>query len=121
MEVEALLQQTCVIYPFLKATKGNWRNAIYITCDCVVCPYGHNPNCEGYLLSASSDGTPLVLSVERYRAISKEHVDSAECCGKISRRAFEACHSLYLQWHLSSMQDCPLHTCSQVLACSCNI
>ena len=108
MEVEALTQNNCVIYPFLKATKGYWRNANYISCDCTVCPYGHKPCCEGFLMTSNSDGTPYILSVERYRAITKDSIDPAECCGSLSRQAFENCYALYLQWHLSSFQDCPI-------------
>lgn len=120
MEVEALTQHNCMIYPFLKATKGNWRNAIFISCDCIACPYGHVPFCEGFFMTASSDGTPFILSVERYRAITKDSIDPAECCGTMSRQAFEACYSLYLQWQLSSLQDCPLRVLNIATTCSCN-
>ena len=120
MEVEALTQHNCAIYPFLKATKGNWRNAIFVSCDCIACPYGHMPFCEGYFMTASSDGAPFILSVERYRAITKEPIEPAECCGTISRQAFEATYSLYLQWHLSSLQDCPLRALNESATGSCN-
>lgn len=119
MEVEALTQPNCAIYPFLKATKGNWRNAIFISCNCTACPYGHKPCCEGYLMTSNSDGTPYILSVERYRAITKDSIDPAECCGSLSRQAFENSYALYLQWHLSSLQDCPLLVHSQAAAGAC--
>ena len=31
----------CKFYSFLRATGGNWRNAIFISCDCEVCPHEH--------------------------------------------------------------------------------
>ena len=108
MEVEALTQHNCAIYPFLKATKGNWRNAIFISCECTVCPYGRSQPCEGFLMTINSDGSPFILSVEQYRNITAESLDPSECVGQLSRQAFETIYMLYLQWHQESMLDCPL-------------
>lgn len=102
------MQGNCLIYPFLKATKGNWRNAIFISCDCEICPYGHKTVCEGFLMTANPDGAPYILSVEKYRALTKEPFDATECVGFLSRQAFESAYGLYLQWNLPSMQNCPL-------------
>lgn len=114
-----MTQNTCAICPFLKATRGNWRNAIFVPCDCTACPYSHKPVCEGFLLTSNSDGTPYLLSVEKYRSITKEPIDPAECCGTLTRQAFESLYTLYLQWHLASFQDCPLllHSNTAELAC----
>lgn len=114
-----MTKNTCAIYPFVKATKGNWRNAIHISCSCETCPFGHPKVCEGFLMTANSDGTPYILSVEKYRTVTKEPVDPEECCGAMTRQAFEAVYALYLQWHLSSLQDCPLLVHSMTVQSSC--
>ncbi|MBQ7768768.1 MAG: hypothetical protein IJ403_07805 [Oscillospiraceae bacterium] len=70
-------------------------------------------------MTANSDGTPYILSVERYRNITKDSIDPDECCGHLSRQAVENSYALYLQWHLSSLQDCPLLVHSNAAAGSC--
>lgn len=72
-------------------------------------------------MTSSSDGTPYILSVERYRAITKESVDPAECCGAISRQAFESIYYRYLQWQLTSLQECPLRVFNNATTGSCNL
>lgn len=114
-----MIQKNCPTYPFLKATQGNWRNAVFITCNCSACPYGQKAICEGFLLASNADGTPIILSLEKFRSLSTEPIDPAECCGTISRQAFEAMYHLYLQWHLASFETCPLLIHSQKSARNC--
>ena len=31
------MKSSCKIYSFLRAVRGNWRNAIFVSCDCGNC------------------------------------------------------------------------------------
>ena len=34
------MKSSCKIYSFLRAVRGNWRNAIFVSCDCGDCMCG---------------------------------------------------------------------------------
>lgn len=93
----------CKWYPFLQSVRGNWRNAIFI--DCPGCP---RRSCPGFLLTADSEGRLLLLSVDEFQQFSGQRVEKEECRGILSRQAFEAAFSLYLEWNTPSAQDCVL-------------
>ena len=50
--------QILQLYAFLQASRGNWRNAIWI--ECKFCLY-KNQQCDEYLLAADRNGAPLVF------------------------------------------------------------
>lgn len=98
----------CPLYVFLKATKGNWRNAIFIPCSSPACPYAKPSGREGFFLSADDLGQPLLVSVEEYRKCSGEPICTDECCSAIPCQAFLSMYSAYLTWHLPASDSCPL-------------
>lgn len=94
-----------LLYSFLHATGGNWRNAILIECrDCV---YEKNV-CVGYLFTADRDGKPILISVDRFQQITKETVVKEECAAILSKRAFESVYSSWLIWQIDHPQECIL-------------
>lgn len=101
------------ICTFLKATQGNWRNSIYVSCKCESCPYTNEPGCEGFFLSAASTGSPIILSAEEFRTYSGESIDPAECCVQISRTAFEDIFFLFIKWNMPYVQQCPIKVLSE--------
>ena len=101
-------QNYCRLYAFFKAIRGNWRNAIYVSCDQVNCPYGHKPACSGYLMIGNENGQPLVISEADYIRITGEAIEPAECKGTLTRQAFECMYAQYVYWNVTSVQDCPL-------------
>lgn len=118
--MEQEMQRYCKLYAFFKATRGNWRNTIYISCDLTKCPYGHEPACTDYLLTANENGQPLVISVADYIRISGEPVEASECRGRLSRQAFECMYGQYINWHISLLQDCPLPVLGMQLGSCCH-
>lgn len=113
------MQKHCMLYAFFKAVRGNWRNAIYVSCDQISCPYGHYPACKGFLLTANEDGFPLLVSEQDFIALTNEPVEPSECHGTICRQAFESMYTLFLQWHMESPGDCPLRVISRCIAYCC--
>ncbi len=95
-------------YSFLKATQGNWRNSVFVSCGCKTCPYTQEAGCEGYLLSAGSSGAPIILSAEEFQRYSGESVEPEECAAKMSRTAFEDVFYLFIKWNSPYIQQCPL-------------
>ena len=109
----------CKLYAFLKAIRGNWRNAIYVSCNCATCPYGYSPACKGFLLTANEDGCPLVMSEQDFMTLSNESVEPSECWGTISREAFESLYMMFLQWHLEDTGSCPIRILGkQITGCN---
>lgn len=105
------METTCKLHAFLKAASGNWRNALFIRCDagpCAACP-----GCRGFLLAAGSDGTPILVPVEKFCRLTGEPVEEAECAAVLDKRAFESAYSLWLVWNVENPKTCP---CLQMTA-----
>lgn len=96
------------MYQFLKATKGNWHNAIHIKCSSLLCPHGNPMPCEGFLIAIDADGSPIFMPVETLRNLSGESIDPEECCITLSKHTFEAAYALYVEWHAVSAESCSL-------------
>lgn len=96
------------MYRFLKATRGNWHNAIYIKCSSLICPHGNPSPCEGFLMAIDADSTPILLPVESLRKLSGESIDPEECRVTLSKHTFEAIYALYVEWHTVSSESCSL-------------
>lgn len=92
------------LYPFLQATAGSWRNAAYI--ECQSCPYGRNPLCSGFLITAGAEGTPIILSAERFYQQTGEYPDKTECVAILSRTAFESIYAHWLKWQINDPTVC---------------
>lgn len=97
-------QLFCQFYPFMKAVRGNWRNAIFVHCT------SPSPNCpsDGFLLAADADGKPLMISVKTMRHLTRESIEPVECCAILERRSIEIIFASYLEWHTTSDTLCPL-------------
>ncbi len=93
---------TQLLYFFLSACQGSWRNSVHIAADS-----------PGYLLSADRDGQPIVMAVEQFQQVTGEIIDPAECCGQLTADAFKALYAQYLLWHTPSAEYDPLLFLSQ--------
>lgn len=99
-------KQGCKLYPFLQASAGNWRNAIFV--ECRRCPFGRSPLCEGFLIVADEDGSPIVLAAEQFFEYSGERVDKGECAAILDRNSFESAYALWLKWQIDTPDTCAL-------------
>ena len=114
------MKESCLFYPFIKAAQGNWRNALFISCECTTCPYGITPDCEGYLMVSDSMGFPIIMAVEQLRIITGDPIDPQECCAEISKASFETVYAQYIQWSISKKGRCPLPSLSWKYDCPHN-
>lgn len=103
----------CKLYPFLRAVRGNWHNALFISCDCSTCPHGEAAHCNGFLMAADADGQPLLMPVNTFRQLTGESVEDTACRGILGKQIFEAVYSQYIEWHTASDLECPLWTLYQ--------
>ena len=71
------MKSSCKIYSFLRAVRGNWRNAIFVSCDCGNCMCGRTTPCSGFLLAVDECGQVMLLSAEDIQRLSGETVDSS--------------------------------------------
>ena len=83
-------QNHCKFYSFMRATRGNWRNTLYVMCGSNSCPCGKNPPCDGFLMAAAADGSLIVMPVEIVRQFTGESIEPSECRGTLLRKTFEA-------------------------------
>ena len=72
------MKSSCKIYSFLRAVRGNWRNAIFVSCDCGDCMCGRATPCSGFLLAVDECGQIMLLPAEDIQRLSGETVDSSE-------------------------------------------
>lgn len=99
------------LYPFLKAVRGNWHNAMYLSCRNSTCP--QHPHCGGFLMTADADGHPILMPVDVMRSLSGEDIEPEGCLGTMEKRTFETLYSLYIEWHTDSQTECPLQQLHQ--------
>lgn len=101
-----MISEPCNLYAFLHATRGNWRNAVFV--ECHSCPYGKTEFCAGFLLAPDADGQPIILAADTVREASGQEIDKAECLAVMNRENFESLFSLWLTWWMDSTKDCAL-------------
>lgn len=96
-------KETAELCRFLRCTEGSWRNAVYI--ECRSCPYSSSA-CSGYLLTADSEGKPVLYPVGRLYELTGEAIVKDECAGILSREAFCSLYSRRLIWDADSDKQC---------------
>ncbi|MCM1214946.1 MAG: hypothetical protein NC331_06505 [Lachnospiraceae bacterium] len=101
-------QKQCNIYPFLKAVRGCWHNALFVKCGHDNCPYGQATPCKGYLLAVDADGTPLLMPADKLQLLTGESIEPEGCRAVLNKQAFETVYSLYIEWHTTFSTGCPL-------------
>lgn len=99
------------LYVFLSLTRGNWRNAAVISCG--NCPY--EQSCAGFLLTADTEGTPVLLPVAKFEKMTGKTVDQTECAAVIRREAFESVYDRWLLWHVTDKNQCALRQITNTL------
>ena len=101
------------LHAFLNATKGNWRNSLYI--ECSICKYEKTDWCEDHLFAADSDGTPLLIPVSDANIVFARIADKSECLGIIKNVRFT---DLFSQWFsdvCNNVNECPLVQVEKIL------
>lgn len=112
-------QNISTLYPFLKAARGNWHNALFVKCTHNTCPYGHPAVCSGFLFVADADGTPLLVDIEAVQRMAQEAIEPESCHGILTQRSFASAYASYLEWHTEDGSQCPLRLLCQTYGCSC--
>ena len=117
MEIKS---RDCSLLQFMSATKGNWRNAIFI--ECPICTQGKGEKCSGYLLTVNSDGSPLIVSANTIRKSTGISPDKDECQALFSRAQFETVFAHWLEWNVDSVNECALSQMVSIPFCEeeCN-
>jgi len=101
-----MINKICTIFSFFNATKGNWRNSIFI--ECGECPYCNQKTSSGFLLVPDADGQPILLPAYVIQRMTGIAPDKEECQMVINPRQFESIYSLWLEWNVSSSNECAI-------------
>lgn len=94
------------LYPFMKAVRGSWHNALYLSCRQSTCT--QHESCQDFLMAADADGHPILIPVDEMRSLSGEDIEPGGCLGTMEKQKFETLYSLYIEWHTVSQTGCPL-------------
>ena len=98
-----MANQPCLIYTFLNAVQGNWRNAVYVECGDTTC----RRSCCGFLLTFDRDRKAVLLPVDLIQKLTGQMADKSECIAIITREKFESLFSVWLTWFLERENECP--------------
>lgn len=96
----------CFIYTFLRAVKGNWRNAVFM--DCQECISKNELPCLGHLIAFESEARPVILPVGLLRELGEDSFDKTECLLSIDRKQFETLYAGWLEWQAGDPAECPV-------------
>ena len=107
----------CALFSFLCAAKGNWRNSVYI--ECGGCRCGKRDPCSGYLMVPDYDGQPVVIPAGVVQSMTGIAADKDECLAVIRRQDFEYLYALWLEWNVSTPNECVLPQISKHTGCGC--
>ena len=99
-------QKSNELYLFMKAVRGNWHNALYLSCRQSTCT--QHESCRDFLMAVDAEGHPILMPVDTMRSLSGEDIEPGDCLGTMEKRKFETLYSLYIEWHTVSQTDCPL-------------
>lgn len=66
------MKTSCKFYSFLRAVRGNWRNAIFVSCGCDACMYGREKPCSGFLLTVDECGQVMLLPAEIIKCVEQD-------------------------------------------------
>lgn len=99
-------QNDSKLYPFMKAVRGNWHNAMYLSCRQNACT--QYPDCGDFLMAVDAEGHPILMPVALMQSLSGEDIEPGDCLGTMEKRKYETLYSLYIEWHTVSQADCPL-------------
>lgn len=114
------MNTSCEFYSFLRVVRGNWRNAIFVNCDCDTCMYGLEKSCAGFLLTFDECGQVMLLPAETVQKLTGEEITAAECSAILSRRTFDTAFAKYIEWHASNPSICTLKQLCMNLSCNPN-
>lgn len=89
---------TQMLFQFLSACRGNWRNTLFIS-------YQDRSHSPGTLMAADRNGHPIFLDAAQFCNLTGERIDPQECRGQLSWDAFEDIFAQYLLWHLPSRES----------------
>ena len=95
--------QQNAFYLFLSLARGSWRNAIFIDCKNKC-----SKECAGWLMTADTEGVPMLYPVSLFEEKADVVVDKAECAAVISRETFETVYDRWLLWNVSDKSDCSI-------------
>lgn len=100
------------IYFFGKATRGNWRNSLYVDGSCETC-VKRRSECGDFLFTLSSDGAPIILPAKTIAELSWESIDKTECVGAMTLKTLMTLINHWIILNIDSADTCPLEFFSE--------
>ena len=92
---------------FMDAAQGNYRNALYISCN--VCGYSKESHCGDFLFIAGSDGSPILLPISDAEQFFGCKIDYSDCNSRIGNQDFLRLYHKWIELHTVYDHTCPYH------------
>lgn len=90
---------------FFEAAQGNYRNAMYISCNC---SYRRESGCGDFLYIPGHDCRPVLLPLTDAENFLCTRIDKTDCAAVISSSCFIRLYHQWLMLSTSSSTDCPI-------------
>ncbi len=105
MEEPALNVSYETIAGFFESAEGNYRNAVYVTCN-RSCTKAEG--CRDFLFIPGGDCKPIIFPVSDANVFMGVSVDASDCMGTMSSHCFIRIYRQFLNLSLDSDADCPI-------------
>ena len=93
------------IASFFEATEGNFRNAVYVSCNC---SYERESGCGDFLFVPGHDCKPVIIPLTDAENFLGIRIDKSECAAILSSQIFIRLYSRWIGLSTSSSKDCPI-------------
>ena len=90
---------------FLESTEGNFRQAIYVNCNC---KYEAHADCNDFLFVPGHDCKPIILPVKDLEKFVGDKIDKSECVAILSSQVFIRLYSKWIGLATTSSTECPI-------------
>ena len=95
------------IADFMDAAQGNYRNALYISCN--ICGYIKESHCGDFLFIAGADGAPILLPLSDAEQFFGCKIDYSDCNGRMGNIDFLKLYHKWIELNTVSDHTCPYH------------
>lgn len=93
------------IASFFEAAEGNYRNAVYVSCNC---NYTKESGCGDFLFIPGPECKPILLPLDDAENFMGNKVDKSDCAAIISSCTFLHLYNKWIDMTVSSSRQCPI-------------
>ena len=101
----ALSVSYATIAAFLESTEGNFRQAVYVSCNC---NYIKEAGCGDFLFIPGFDCKPVIIPLADIEKFMGTKVDKSECIAVLTSQSFIRLYKKWIDLTTASSAECPI-------------